>query len=184
MITSLPEGLEVEAGIEMHAERAGADRFWHWPPRVVRRGRLARRGRQIKRYSRSLQTYLQTTHQHRTQFAQPCIVRDGLQMFETETAKFNGVSHIAGIVAGDVQQQPCWRVMVSVKDMVDEAIGEFGVCCLAMVVQQPGRPEKYHSRAEIISLPGDGFQADGNGFAHLEAPLLHRLNDRKKIVEI
>ena len=132
VITSLPEGLEVEAGIEMHAERAGADRFWHWPPRVVRRGRFARRGRQIKRYSRSLQTNLQAAHQHRTQFAQPCIIRDGLQMFETETAKFDGVSHIAGIVAGDVQQQPCWRVMVSVKDMVDEATGEFGVCRPAM----------------------------------------------------
>ena len=105
-------------------------------------------------------------------------------MFETETAQFNGVSHIAGIVAGDVQQQPCWRVMVSVKDMVDEAIGEFGVCRPAMAMQQPGRPEKYHSRAEIISLPGDGFPADGNGLAHLEATVLHRLYDRKKIVEI
>ena len=87
VITSLPESLEVEVGIEMHAERAGADRLRHWPPRVVRRGRLARRGRQIKRYSRSLQTNLQAAHQHRTQFAQPCIIRDGLQMFETETAQ-------------------------------------------------------------------------------------------------
>ena len=97
-------------------------------------------------------------------------------MFETETAQFNGVSHIAVLSPG-TWQQPCWRVMVSVKDMVDEAIGEFGVCRPAMAMQRAGRPEKYHSRAEIISLTGDGFPADGNGLAHLEATVLASMTE-------